>query len=60
MVTRTTHNYTSRVGRRGVNNNPARRQTRSGGKLMADGQAKARARALRIERGQSNPRGYHA
>lgn len=60
MVTRTTRNYAFRVGRRvshqGATNNPAR----PGGKLTVDGRVKTRARALRIERGQSKTRGYHA
>ena len=60
MVTRTMRNYVFRVGRQvshqDVTNNPAR----PGGKLTVEGHAKTRARALRIARGQSKPRGYHA
>ena len=60
MATRTMRNYAFRVGRQvsyqGITNNPAR----PGGKLTVDDRPKTRARALRIERGQSKPRGYHA
>ena len=69
MAKRDTVNYTYRRGRkvshRGVTNNPARRERehqrkRPGGKLTVDGRPKTRAGALRVERGQSRTRGYHA
>ena len=69
MAPRNTWNYAYRVGRkvahRGVTSNPARRQSehqraRPGGKLTVEGRAKTRAGALRVERGQTKTRGYHA
>ena len=68
-MARSTYNYTFRVGRRvshrGITNDPSRRerehrQFRPKGKLTVDGRAKTRAGALRVERGQSKTRGYHA
>lgn len=68
-MARSTYNYTFRVGRRishrGITNDPSRRERehqrfRPNGKLTVDGRAKTRAGALRVERGQSKTRGYHA
>ena len=69
MAKRDTYNYTYRVGRsvsrRGITNNPARREAehrrvRPSGKLTVQGGAKTRQGALRVERTQSKTRGYHA
>ena len=69
MAKRNTYNYSYRVGRnvshRGITNNPQRREqehqrVRPGGKLTVEGRAKTRDGALRVERGKSKTRGYHA
>ena len=69
MARRNTYNYSYRVGRkvshRGITNNPKRRQSehqraRPGGRLTVEGRAKTRQGALRVERGKSRTRGYHA
>ena len=68
-MTRDTYNYTYRVGRkvshRGITNDPARRErehqrARPGGKLTADGRAKTRAGARRVEQRQTRTWGYYA
>ena len=69
MARRNTWNYAYRVGRkvshRGVTSNPSRRErqhqrARPGGRLTVEGRAKTRGGALRVERGQTKTRGYHA
>lgn len=60
MVTRATRNYAFRVGRQVSHPGAPKTPARPGGKLTVDGRVMTRARALRIERGQSKPRGYHA
>ena len=66
---RNTYNYTFRVGRRvarrGITNNPKRREAEHRrvlpcGKLTVDGRAKTRTGARRVERSQSKTRGYFA
>ena len=66
---RNTYNYTYRVGRRvarrGITNNPKRREREHqralpGGKLTVDGRAKTRAGARKVERRQFRTKGYFA